>query len=112
MRIAIPIAGGLLSQHFGHSEQFALFDVSPQNGEVLNSTVVEPPPHAPGVLPVWLRQQGAEVIITGGMGARAHARFQEAGIRVITGAPSLPPEQILRDFLAGTLVTGPNVCDH
>jgi len=28
MRYAVPISGGMLSQHFGHCDQFALIDVN------------------------------------------------------------------------------------
>jgi predicted Fe-Mo cluster-binding NifX family protein len=112
MKIAIPLANGLLCQHFGHCEQFAFFDVSPEGSQVLASTSLTPPEHAPGLLPRWLREQGAEVVIAGGMGSRAQALFQQTGIRVVTGAPSLPAERIVRDFLAGALVTGDNACDH
>ena len=112
MRIAIPLANGLLCQHFGHCEQFALFDVSPDSRKTLKRTLITAPEHAPGLLPRWLREQGAEVVIAGGMGSRAQALFREAGIQVVTGAPSLSAEQIVRDFLARVLVTGENVCDH
>ena len=36
MRIAIPLAGGKLAMHFGHCEQFALFDVDSDNKEIIN----------------------------------------------------------------------------
>jgi predicted Fe-Mo cluster-binding NifX family protein len=112
VRIAIPLADGLLCQHFGHCQQFAFFDVSPDGREVLRRTATTPPEHAPGLLPRWLREWGVEVVITGGMGSRAQALFRETGIRVVTGAPSLSAEQIVKDFLAGALVTGDNACDH
>ncbi|MGB9604819.1 MAG: NifB/NifX family molybdenum-iron cluster-binding protein [Bryobacteraceae bacterium] len=112
MRVAIPVANGLLCQHFGHCEQFALFEVSPENGELIQTRLVAPPEHAPGVLPQWLQRLGVEVVIAGGMGSRAQALFRQAGIRVITGAPSRPAEEIVKDYVAGTLVTGDNACDH
>jgi predicted Fe-Mo cluster-binding NifX family protein len=87
-------------------------DVSREGGEVLKRTSITPPEHEPGLLPRWLREQGAEVVIAGGMGSRAQVLFRETGIRVVTGAPSLSAEQVVRDFLAGALVTGDNTCDH
>jgi len=112
MRIAIPLAGGLLCQHFGHCEQFAFFDVSPDGRQILTRTSATPPEHAPGLLPRWLRQQGVNAIVAGGMGSRAQALLAEAGVQVITGAPCLPAEELARHFLDGSLVTGGNLCDH
>jgi hypothetical protein len=31
---------------------------------------------------------------------------------VVTGAPNLEPEELIRQYLAGELTTGANVCDH
>ena len=71
-----------------------------------------PPPHEPGVLPRWLHEQGTNVIIAGGMGARALDLFAQNGIKVLTGAPSLAPEELVQQYLDSTLKTGFNMCDH
>lgn len=87
MKIAIPMAGGQLCMHFGHCEQFALVDVDETAGKPTNTTLVTPPPHEPGLLPRWLHEQGATVIIAGGMGQRAHQLFAQSGVKVVVGAP-------------------------
>lgn len=110
MRIAIPTANGRLAMHFGHSEQFALVDV--EQDKIARTVMVQPPPHEPGVIPRWLHQQGATHIIAGGMGSRAQQFFAQFGIEVVVGAPPLTPEEIVTSYLADTLTTGPNVCDH
>ena len=110
MKIALPVTGDTLSAHFGHCERFALYEV--EGGKVVSSGMLEPPAHAPGVLPQWLRQQGVELVIAGGIGRRACMFFEEMGIRVIAGAPAANPEEIVRSYLAGTLRTGENICDH
>ncbi len=112
MKIAIPVASGALCMHFGHCQQFALIDTDQAAGTVLKTAFLTPPPHEPGLLPRWLHEQGAEVIIAGGMGQRAQAIFAQNGIRVITGAPALSPEAVARAYLAGTLQVGQNACDH
>ena len=112
MRIAIPLAGGKLSLHFGHCEQFTLLDVDAESGEVLAEASHTPPPHEPGALPRWLSEMGAEVIIAGGMGSRAQGLFEQSGIRVVVGAPAAEPAALARQYVAGTLATGENVCDH
>ena len=71
-----------------------------------------PPPHEPGVLPKWLSDQNVDLVIAGGMGMRAQQLFAQAGVKVLTGAPGENPEKIVEAYLANTLETGKNVCDH
>jgi len=112
VKIAIPLANGRLAMHFGHCAQFALVDVDETTREHRGTTVLEAPPHEPGLLPRWLHEQGAQVIIAGGMGQRAQQIFAEKGIRVIYGVPSDTPESIAKAFLEGTITSGQNLCDH
>jgi Mrp family chromosome partitioning ATPase/predicted Fe-Mo cluster-binding NifX family protein len=112
MKIAIPVADGKLCMHFGHCEQFALLDADEKTKKVTGKQMLTPPPHEPGVLPRWLHEQGANVIIAGGMGQRAQTLFAENGIKVVVGASGDAPEKLAADYLTGTLKAGANVCDH
>ncbi len=112
MKIAIPLAAGRLALHFGHCEQFALFEVDLQQKSIGEGEFLTPPPHEPGVLPQWLAEQGAKVIIAGGMGSRAQMLFAQAGIQVHVGAPSAPAEDLITAFMNDDLKTGANLCDH
>jgi predicted Fe-Mo cluster-binding NifX family protein len=112
MKIAIPTTNGKLSSHFGHCEEFALVDVNEQTKEIVNVTKLQPPAHEPGVLPKWLSEQKADVIIAGGMGQRAQQLFAQNNIKVIVGAPEQPVEELALAFIDNTLKIGDNVCDH
>ena len=112
MKIAIPIADGKLCMHFGHCEQFAIVEADETAKTVSGTEFLTPPAHEPGVLPRWLHEQGANVIIAGGMGQRAQSLFVQNDIKVIVGAPGDAPEDIVSAYLAGTLEAGQNVCDH
>ena len=112
MKIAIPTANGKLCMHFGHCEVFTILDIDPENKTVTASQELVPPPHEPGVLPAWLAEQGATVIIAGGMGTRAQSLFEEQHIQTVVGAPALEPHELAQAYLAGTLTTGMNACDH
>jgi hypothetical protein len=46
------------------------------------------------------------------MGSRAQSLFEQNDIRVFVGASSVDPDLLVRDFLAGSLATGANACDH
>ena len=112
MKIAVPVAQGILCMHFGHSEQFALFEVDPDKKTILGKEMLTPPPHEPGVLPKWLSELGADLIITGGMGVRAQNLFSQSGVKVVVGAPAQDPMGVVQSYLDGTLKTGANICDH
>jgi predicted Fe-Mo cluster-binding NifX family protein len=112
MRIAVPVAGGRLAQHFGHCPEFALFDVDNENRTVLKEETVPAPDHQPGLLPPWLASLGANLVIASGMGGRALALFDSQGIQVLLGAPPATAGDLVRAFLAGELSPGHNICDH
>jgi predicted Fe-Mo cluster-binding NifX family protein len=110
--IAIPVTGGRLCTHFGHCEQFALFEADTVNRQILGSRRADPPPHQPGLLPRWLHDEGANVVIAGGMGRRAQDIFNEQGIRVVVGASGDHPESVVQAYLDGNLNLAENPCDH
>ena len=112
MRIAIPIAGGRLAQHFGHCEKFALVDVDPVTKRETASTEVDAPEHQPGLLPPWLKERGVSLVIAGGMGARARSLFETVSIQVLTGAPAETAASLVQQYLNGRLITGENACHH
>ena len=111
MIIAIPVANELLCMHFGHCQTFRLFEVDDNNTIVKVEDKV-PPPHEPGVLPKWLGELNVNLVIAGGMGMRAQQLFTQAGVKVLTGASGDDPQKVVEAFLANTLETGDNVCDH
>jgi len=112
MRIAIPLAQGRLSPHFGHCDEFAVIDVDEQSKEIQSTELHEPPAHEPGALPRWLSELKVKVVIAGGIGVRAQGLLTQSGIEVITGAAGDEPKQIVREYLDGTLSYGENACDH
>ena len=112
MKIAVPVANGMLCMHFGHAPEFVVLTVDDSTKIITSSETLVAPEHEPGLLPKWLGEKGVNAIIAGGMGSRAQALFSERGITVVTGAAAGKPEDIVREYLAGTLTCGANVCDH
>jgi predicted Fe-Mo cluster-binding NifX family protein len=110
MKFAIPLAEGKLTAHFGHCQEFALVEV--EDNQIKNKETRVPPPHEPGVLPKWLHDLGTNVIIAGGMGARALDLFAQNNIKVIVGVSAMTPEELVKQYLDKTLQTSANVCDH
>jgi predicted Fe-Mo cluster-binding NifX family protein len=112
MRIAIPVTQGKLDPHFGHCRFFTMVDVDRDEKMILAIETVDAPAHEPGVLPAWLAEKGANLVLAGGMGGRAIQLFANHGIEVIVGAPTLNPESLARNYLDGEIGSGTNVCDH
>ena len=110
MKIALPVYERKLCMHFGHSEGFEVFETD--DGAIIGRETLTPPAHAPGVLPQFLKEQGVDIIITGGMGRRAQGFFEQFGIRVVVGAPSIEAEEVVKQYLEGSLQIGENICDH
>jgi predicted Fe-Mo cluster-binding NifX family protein len=112
LKVAVPLAEGRLTNHFGHCASFAVLVADKAAGKAQSREDIVPPPHEPGLLPRWLGEMGVNLIIAGGMGSRARDLFNERGITVVTGAPCLTPEELVAQYLGGTLQTGENGCDH
>jgi len=108
--LAVPVLDGKLSSHFGRCEEFAFIET--QDGKIVRTEMRASPGHEPGVLPSWLYDQGADVVIVGGMGESAQRLLEEKGIEVIIGAPMDSPESLARQYLSNVLVTSGNLCDH
>ncbi|MFA9379213.1 MAG: NifB/NifX family molybdenum-iron cluster-binding protein [Lachnotalea sp.] len=107
MKIAVASDGVIVSGHFGHCEGFTMFDV--ENNEVKNKVFVPNPGHKPGYLPVFLKEQKADVIIAGGMGEAAQDLFIENGIEVVVGAQG-NTEAALKLYINGELKSTGSVC--
>jgi len=108
MKIAVTYENGEVFQHFGHTEQFKLYEVS--GGKLLHTQVVDTSGH--GALAGLLAQLGVDTLICGGIGGGAQAALAEANIRLIGGVQGNADEAV-QAFQNGTLAFDPNVhCTH
>lgn len=112
MKIAIPTVDKKLCMHFGHCDVFAVLTVDEVNKTVLAREYLTPPPHEPGVLPAWLGKQNVKLIIAGGMGQHAQQLFAQQDIQVVVGASDMHPEELVKAWMDGNLLSGANACDH
>ena len=110
MKIAVTYADGEIFQHFGHTQQFKVYEV--QDGSVVDSQVVDTNGSGHGALAGVLSGLNADVLICGGIGGGAQMALQQAGIRLYGGV-SGDADAAVADFLAGELAYNPNVrCNH
>ncbi|MFO7741304.1 MAG: NifB/NifX family molybdenum-iron cluster-binding protein [Anaerolineae bacterium] len=93
----------VVSPHFGRCPYFILVDLDDR--DVRQVTAVENPyygRHQPGQVPQFIRQQGADVMLTGGMGRRAIGFFEQYGIQAVTEASGTVRHSLER-YLGGEL---------
>ena len=110
MKIAVTYADGMIYQHFGHTQQFKIYEV--ENGNIIASQVVDTNGSGHGALAGVLSTLGADVLICGGIGGGAQAALQQAGIQLYGGCFGYA-DTAVEDFLAGNLRFNANVrCNH
>lgn len=110
MRIAVTYENGQIFQHFGHTEQFKVYDI--EDGKIVASEVVSTNGSGHGALAGVLNSLNADVLICGGIGGGAQMALASAGIQLFGGV-SGDADQAVEALLAGTLVFNPNVqCNH
>ena len=110
MKIAVTYENGQIFQHFGHTEQFKVYDV--EDGKIVSKTIVDTEGQGHGALAGLLKTLGADVLICGGIGSGARMALAEAGIKLYGGV-SGSCDAAVEAHLANNLGYNPNVkCDH
>lgn len=110
MRIAVTYENGEVFQHFGHTEQFKLYDI--EDGKVTAEEIADTNGQGHGALAGFLTEADADVLICGGIGGGAQAALAEAGIKLYGGVSGMADDAV-KAYLAGNLDFNPNVhCDH
>ncbi|MBO5247817.1 MAG: dinitrogenase iron-molybdenum cofactor biosynthesis protein [Clostridia bacterium] len=110
MKIAVTYQNGQIFQHFGHTEQFKIYEIN--DGRVTASSIVDATGSGHGALAGFLKALGVDVLICGGIGGGAQAALRDAGIRLFGGA-SGDTDAAVNALLQGNLNFNPNVtCNH
>jgi predicted DNA-binding protein (UPF0251 family)/predicted Fe-Mo cluster-binding NifX family protein len=109
-KIAIPTCEGKLWQHFGKAPQVTFVTV--EDGKIKESVVLQAPEHEHGAMPKFIAAQGATDVLCGGLGQGAVNMLNQLGIQVHGGAPAIAVEEVLSQYLGGTIVYGDSSCHH
>lgn len=110
MKIAVTYENGNVFQHFGHSEHFKIYDVT--DGKIVGEQVVDTNGSGHGALAGFLKDNGVNVLICGGIGGGAKMALAEAGIELYGGV-SGEADSVVLDFLNKKLNYNPDVhCEH
>ncbi|MCR5173055.1 MAG: FKBP-type peptidyl-prolyl cis-trans isomerase [Oscillospiraceae bacterium] len=109
MRIAVTYDYGEVFQHFGHTEQFKLYEV--EDGKVISAEITGTDGSGHEAMAGFLADKGVDVLICGGIGDGAAAALAEAGITLCAGA-SGDADEAVAAWLLGDLENSGVNCDH
>lgn len=110
MKIAVTYENGMVFQHFGHTEQFKIYEV--ENGEIVSSEIVPTLGSGHGALAGFLSANGVNALICGGIGSGARTALAQAGIDLYPGV-SGNADASVKALLDNTLNFNPDtMCSH
>lgn len=110
MKIAVTYDNGQIFQHFGHTEEFKIYEVI--EGKIVSSIVADTNGSGHGALAGFLQENGVEILICGGIGMGAQIALAEAGIQLFGGV-SGDADAAVEALLKESLEYNPNVkCNH
>lgn len=109
MRIAVTYENGEVFQHFGHAEQFKIYDVA--NGAVVYSQIVNTNGKGHGMLANFLAMNQVKTVICGGIGAGAKNALANADIKLYCGIIGCT-DKAVNQLINGTLVSRDVECNH
>ena len=109
MKIAVTYENGQVFQHFGHTEEFKIYEI--EDGKVISTEIIGSNGSGHSALAALLDERKIDVLICGGIGGGAQAALEERGIKLCAGADG-NADQAVEAYLRGELVnTGAN-CNH
>ncbi|MDO4581940.1 MAG: NifB/NifX family molybdenum-iron cluster-binding protein [Bacillota bacterium] len=110
MKIAVTYDNGEVFGHFGHTEQFKVYEV--ENGAIKTTAIVPTNGCGHGALAGFLVEQKVDTLICGGIGGGAQTALAEAGIKLYGGV-SGKADAAVEALLRGDLSFDANArCDH
>ena len=110
MKIAVTYDNGEVFQHFGHTENFKIYNI--EDKTIIDANVVNTMGSGHGALAGFLVENEVDTLICGGIGGGARNALSEAGI-TLYGGVSGNADDAVKALIDGNLGYNPNVkCSH
>lgn len=106
-KIALPVTEDELHPNFGYSKKFKLISIN--DHKIVNEDVISPPFRESELLPAWLRAIGITDVISSEIDYTAVSVFSLHGINVHKGVQVKKSNEIIKEFIHGTLKTDGHV---
>ena len=109
MKIAVPFENGEVFQHFGHTENFKLYEI--EANQIVSSEVIDTNGSGHEALAAFLAERSVSVLVCGGIGGGDQAALSDAGIEICSGAAG-DADAAVKAYLNGELESAGVNCDH
>ena len=111
MIVAVPYLQGNVNAHFGSTQAFMVAETA--EGRVTKATVyeVQGMQHNHAGIAGFLKEQGVNVIIAGGMGPPMQQALKTQGFELYCGIQG-PALAAVEGFLRGEIVQSESTCGH
>ncbi len=110
MKIAVTYDNGEIFQHFGHTEQFKIYEI--ENEKIVKEEIINTNASGHGLLGKLLISKGVNILICGGLGTGAKTILEENNITVYPGVMGNADKSV-NEFLQGKLKYNlDKKCDH
>jgi predicted Fe-Mo cluster-binding NifX family protein/predicted DNA-binding protein (UPF0251 family) len=111
MIIAVPYLQGRVNAHFGSTQAFLIARTADGEVEQADLYEIQGMQHSHSGIAGFLKDQGVEVILAGGMGAPMQQALKQAGFEVCCGV-SGPAVEAVEAYLRGEIVHSEATCGH
>jgi predicted Fe-Mo cluster-binding NifX family protein len=111
MIVAVPYLAGAVNAHFGSTQAFLVAEATGETIERTTLYEVQGMQHNHAGIAGFLKEQGVEVILAGGMGAPMQQALKRTGFTVYCGV-SGPAVEAVEAFLRGEIVQSESTCGH
>lgn len=111
MIIAVPYLAGEVNAHFGSTQAFLVAETA--DGQIKRTALyeVQGMQHNHSGIAGFLKEQGVQVILAGGMGAPMQQALKAQGFELYCGV-SGPVEKVITAFLRGDIEQSESTCGH
>jgi len=110
MKIAVTCEHEEVCQHFGHTPEFAVFEI--EDGRIVGMQTVPTAGSGHSALAEFLAARKVDLLLCGGIGGCAIQALDAAGIKVVKGV-SGGVIRVVGDYLLGQIKSNPNSgCQH
>lgn len=109
MKIAVAYEQGDIFQHFGKSKHFKVYEA--ENGTITASHIIDAEGSGHSALSDFLKSEGVDTVICGGIGEGAISALSENGIDLVSGITG-SADEAARMYLKGELASQGANCSH
>lgn len=110
MKIAVTFENDEIFQHFGHTEQFKMYEI--EDGQIVSSEIISTNGSGHGAIAQFLTENNVDTVICGGIGGGAKNALEQNNIKLYGGVSGRADEAV-EALLSNNLSFNPDVkCSH